>query len=174
MSKKVKTIVLVTFVLVFIIFGFLVAKPKQTQVIIPEDTTDIEVEHDVVVEVKGEVNRPGLYFLNSNSRVNDAIILAGGFTIHAQTNTINLALKVSDGMVIFVPKNSETNIENKISINKATLSELMMISGIGEVKARSIIAYRNSNGKFNSIEELLYVEGISQKLFDQIKDDICI
>jgi competence protein ComEA len=50
----------------------------------------------------------------------------------------------------------------------------MAVSGIGEVKAKSIISYRNIYGRFNTLEDLLNVEGISQKLFDQIKDDICL
>ncbi|MGD9605561.1 MAG: helix-hairpin-helix domain-containing protein [Bacilli bacterium] len=174
MKPKIKTIIIISTIVVLIIIGLILGNNDKPTTIIPINEEEETIINDLVVEVKGEVNRPGLYFLNSNARVNDAIILAGGFTITANTTTINLALKVTDGMVIIVPSNDDHNTISKISINQASLNELMEISGIGEIKARNIINYRNTNGPFQMLEELLNVEGISQNLFDQIKNDICL
>ena len=174
MKPKWKIVIIISVAVVLIIMGLFLSKNEGQPNIYPINQDDDEITNDLVVEVKGEVNRPGLYFLNSNARVNDAIILAGGFTFKANTEVINLALKVTDGMVIFVPSHQEEITFQKISINQASLNELMEISGIGEIKARNIITYRNNHGLFRTVEELLNVEGISQNLFDQIKDDLCL
>ncbi|MGD9886410.1 MAG: helix-hairpin-helix domain-containing protein [Bacilli bacterium] len=174
MKPKWKIVVIISVVVVLIMIGLVLSKEEGQPYIYPINQDDDEITNDFVVEVKGEVNRPGLYFLNSNARINDAIILAGGFTFKANTEVINLASKVTDGMVIFVPSQQAEITFPKISINQASLNELMEISGIGEIKARNIITYRNNHGMFHAIEELLNVEGISQNLFDQIKDDLCL
>lgn len=84
-----------------------------------------------------------------------------------------MALKLSDGMVIYVEK--KTSIApSKISINNATLEGLMKISGIGEAKARNIIKYREEHGRFYTLEDLKNVSGISENLFQQIKELICL
>lgn len=142
----------------------------------PKDGTEDPVikeepflETNWIVEVKGEVKKPGLYFLGSDARVNDAIILAGGLTMDADTDNLNLASRITDGMVIYVPGKGGEAEYLKISINSGSLDELMSISGIGEVKARAIIDYRRLHGSFSTLEELKNVEGISEKLFEQIK-----
>ncbi|HNZ50320.1 MAG TPA: ComEA family DNA-binding protein [Bacilli bacterium] len=174
MKPKWKIIIIVFAIIILIVVGLVLGNPSEPAEIFSLNQNEEQVVNDLVVEIKGEVNRPGLYFLNSNSRINDAIILAGGFTTKANTAAVNLALKVTDGMVILVPANDSDVITTKISINRASLNELMELNGIGEVKARNIINYRNEKGLFKTLEELLNVEGISQKLFDQIKDDICL
>ena len=162
------------------------------------------------VDVKGEVNNPGIYTLNENSRVIDAIELAGGFTENANTTTINLSKKITDEMVIIIYSNTEVedfkhtkevekrviesciqkdeeslkndaciNFTNElnnslISLNTASLEELMSLSGIGETKAKDIIAYREENGGFKAIEEIMNVSGIGESLFAKIKENITI
>ncbi len=174
MSKLTKKIIIGGIIAVLIGLGFVFGNQNDAEIVDPVVEEEPFLESNWIVEVKGEVNKPGLYFLGSDARVNDAIILAGGLTMEADTDNLNLASRITDGMVIFVPGKSGTAEYSKISINSGSLDELMSLSGIGEVKARSIIDYRNLHGPFSSLEELKNVEGISEKLFDQIKAFICL
>ena len=152
----------------------------------------------IVIDIKGEINSPGTYEFDNGGRINDAIIKAGGLTNKADTSYINLSEKLTDEMLIIIPSveetidlesnkekinntivkdNKETIKEatikdNKISINTASLSELMNIKGIGEIKAKSIIEYREKNGLFKSIEDITKVKGIGSSTFEKIKDYI--
>lgn len=130
---------------------------------------------NIVVEIKGEVAVPGLYILKEGSRINDLIILSGGLTNSADTSNINLAEMLEDGEVISVNAKVENIEQNtKISINTAKIEELTTLEGIGEAKARSIIEYRNQIGGFKSIEELVNVNGISENIYNKVKEFICL
>ena len=160
------------------------------------------------VDIKGEVNNPGIYEVKEGSRVIDVIRLAGDLTSNADTSVLNLSKKVADEMVIivysfaevanFTATKEQEKIEQescvkqsevingacieseviddlastKISINEASLEELMQLPGIGESKAQAIIEYRDQVGVFQTIEELKEVSGIGEALFDQIKENI--
>ncbi|MHC1741024.1 MAG: helix-hairpin-helix domain-containing protein [Anaerolineaceae bacterium] len=156
---------------------FLVASPNQKPELAFIPPTQLS---RVTVSVTGEVIKPGLYSLPIGSRVNDAILLAGGFTISADNTEINLAEPLEDGIQIRVPsKNAESvsqtnDSQSKININQATLEELDKLPGIGQEKAQAIIDYRNNNGQFNSIEDLLYVNGFGPSIFDLIKEMIVV
>lgn len=138
------------------------------------------------VDVKGEVMRPGLYEVEKNYRIKNVIDLAGGFTENAAEEIINLAQKVSDEMVIYVPKigeendafielgSSSTNDPNKIKVNEATAEDLTKLNGIGPAKAEAIITYREENGPFKEIDDLLQVSGIGEKTLENIREDIII
>ena len=154
----------------------------------------------VTVDIKGMINNPGVYEVDSNSRVNDVITLAGGLKEGADTSNINLAKIVSDEMTIIIYSteevleifnqevcicncpyiennaciNNNDNNSNLININTATIEELTTLTGIGDVKAEAIIKYRNEVGKFKTKEELLNVDGIGESLFEKIKDDITV
>ncbi len=145
-----------------------------------------EVITKVYVDIKGAIKEPGVYTLQSDQRVDDAIKLAGGFSNEANTNSVNLAEKVVDEMVIYVasvneeisevinqiPSNSTKN--DKININQASSEELQELPRIGPSKAHSIIEYRETNGFFKSIDELLGVSGIGEKTFEQLEDLITV
>ena len=163
-----------------------------------ENEVEEEEKTSCFVDIKGEVVSPGLYEIDADKRVMDVISLAGGLLDNADTSNINLSMKVNDEMVIIIPKKEEKNTNNdivikndaeirqnnsinkntksegKVSINNATLEELMGISGIGEVKAKKIIEYRNTHGNFNSLEELTNVSGIGTKTLDKIKEYITL
>ena len=142
----------------------------------------------LVVEVSGEVAQPGVYSLPLKSRIGDAIDAAGGVLPSADTSRINLAAFLEDGMRIHVPiyvtpqpttegGNSEPANQAPtfpININTATLDELQHLPGIGAVKAQSILNYREANGDFESIEEILNVTGIGPSTFEGIKDLIAV
>jgi competence protein ComEA len=135
----------------------------------------------IMVDIKGKIRNPGTYEIEENSRVIDVVNLAGGLLNDADTSSINLSEKIYDEMMIIIPSKTE-NYEKKevvykdtkVSINTATLSELMMIKGIGEVKAKAIIDYREDNGYFKKIDDLKNINGIGESTFEKIKDYIKI
>lgn len=178
MKKKVLITIGIIVLLLFLGIGFF-KKGKNGEIIVQENNLNPITSSNYVVEVKGEVNRPGLYIVNSNARVSDVIDLALGFTESADTSIINLASKISDGMQIIVYSINSSDIvevknNNLININTASLDELMQIPKIGEVKALAIINYRETYGWFKTIEEITNVSGISESLFEQIKEYITI
>jgi competence protein ComEA len=134
----------------------------------------------IIVDVKGEVNVPGVYEMSVNARVNDVIKEAGGFTDKADQTMVNLAQKVFDEMTIIVPLKGEQtgaspeNQQNKIRINYATEEEMQQITGIGPSKAKAIIAHREEHGYFKKLEELLNVTGIGEKTLEIIQDEVQI
>jgi len=151
-----------------------------------EESVETSVQEEdkikiVVVDVKGAVVNPRTYQLTSEDRVQDALDMAGGVTEDADTLQLNLARKLYDEMMIYVPKQGELMSEKlleinegKISINQASADQLMTLKGIGPAKAEDIIQYREANGSFKTIEELLEVSGIGPKTFEDIKDSVTI
>lgn len=125
----------------------------------------------IVVDVKGDVQTPGLVTLSAGARVADAIAAAGGVIQGADVTTINLAEKLSDGQMIFIgdAQSMPSNSDPRINLNLATETELDSLPGVGPVMAGRIIAWRDSNQKFHSIEELQEVPGIGPKVFANLK-----
>ena len=154
----------------------------------------------IQVHVSGEVANPGVYGLPPGSRVEQAIQAAGGFTPSANPSDLNLAAILEDGQRIQVstqtptaiptpavpvkPQNPENSTQTtdpaippslqQININTATQAELETLSGIGPVTAQKIIAFREANGPFTSIEEIQKVSGIGPATFEKIKDFITV
>ena len=146
------------------------------------------LEQDLItVDVKGAVKAPGIYDLPVGSRVNDAVQKAGGLTEQADSKSINLAQKVSDEALVYVPTKGEeanqqansgasssTNKEKKVNLNKASLEELKQVKGLGGKRAQDIIDHRETNGKFKSVEELKKVSGIGAKTIEKLKDYVTV
>ena len=140
----------------------------------------------ILVFVTGAVVQPGLQSLPPGSRVNDAIALAGGLLPEANASVLNLAALVTDGDRIYVPLSTTTDrfespadpsyslVTDLININRASQAELESLPGIGPVTAGNIIAYRDQNGGFATIESLLDVPGIGPKTFTEIQNLITI
>ena len=144
----------------------------------------------VTVDVKGAVVKPGVYTLKASARVTDAIKAAGGM----DAKSVNLAASLSDEEVIYVAtkdenlsvlgqsgtsqmsdKGGQTNAKDgKINLNTATAEELQTISGIGAKRAEDIIAYRESHGGFQSVDDLKNVSGIGDKTLDKIRESIYV
>jgi competence protein ComEA len=142
----------------------------------------------VVVEMRGEVETPGVYELSPGARLQDAIAAAGGLSEEADLSTVNLARRLRDGELIVIlalpmpgstPMVPSTDTREgtsadeslaKININTATTQELEALPGVGEVIAARIVAYREQNGPFRSVDDLIHVEGFSDRAIDEIRD----
>ncbi|MCH8184908.1 MAG: ComEA family DNA-binding protein [Chloroflexi bacterium] len=129
--------------------------------------------------VTGAVNDPGVYTLEDGDRLGQLVEAAGGATSDADLEAINLAALLRDEDHWHIPRIGEVpkvttagaaNPLGKIDVNSATSVQLEELPGIGEVKARSIIQYRESNGPFASVDELLAVRGIGPATLDAIRD----
>ena len=150
----------------------------------------------IAVDVSGAVTRPGLYKFPLGSRIQDAIDAAGGLLADANTTTLNLAARLEDGQQLAIPYKEGSSVvattssplftssspggdnstatpsssdANLININTATAEELDTLPGIGPTTAQKIIAYRQTNGPFATIEDILKVSGIGPATFDNIK-----
>ncbi|WP_373892867.1 helix-hairpin-helix domain-containing protein [Virgibacillus sp. CBA3643] len=145
-----------------------------------DDTEQQEME--VIVDIKGAVTKPGVYEMESESRVNDVIQTAGGFTEDADQTQVNLAQKVQDEMILIIPKEGEETSggdnggseSEKVKINHATQAEMESLNGIGPSKAETIIQYREEHGLFQTEEDLLEISGIGEKTLENFRDDIQI
>lgn len=151
-----------------------------------------KVTSEVVVHVDGAVASPGVFSLAEGSRVNDAVLAAGGLDESADTSTVNLAAPLSDGAKVHIPTTEElastttgaaepggqsgsgTASNGLVNINTATSAELQTLSGVGEATAQAIIEDRESNGPFTSPEDLMRVSGIGEKKFAKVKEHICV
>ena len=139
-----------------------------------ENTEHIEDSEHIFVYVCGAVNREGVYELPCGSRVYEAIAMAGGFCADADARNVNQAEVLEDEERIYVPVVGEAVQEmdekdSRININKATKEELMTLPGVGESRAESIIQYREQQGAFQNLEEIMQVSGIKEGLFEKIK-----
>ncbi|CON60061.1 competence protein [Streptococcus pneumoniae] len=162
-----------------------VSKDSSTEKEVKEEP----VEQDMItVDVKGAVKAPGIYDLPVGSRVNDAVQKAGGLTEQADSKSLNLAQKVSDEALVYVPTKGEEAVsqqtgsgtassiskEKKVNLNKASLEELKQVKGLGGKRAQDIIDHREANGKFKSVDELKKVSGIGAKTIEKLKDYVTV
>lgn len=158
-----------------------------------EETT-MRMPQNCYVDIKGEVLRPGVYEFSCESRIQEVIKKAGGFTEEADETKINLAQKITDQMQMIVPNvnskqeggvtegNSEkgnssnttpsNSKQGTVNINTATLEELQTIKGIGKKKAEAILQYRKEHGPFRTKEDLLQVKGIGKKALEAIESQV--
>lgn len=130
---------------------------------------------EITVHVAGEVVAPGLVRIPAGSRVADAVAAAGGFTSAAEPATLNLAASVIDGQQIVVggPGLAEAP-SGKLSINQASASELEVLAGVGPVLAARIVDYRQANGPFVTVEDLLDVSGIGEAKLATFRESVVV
>lgn len=122
------------------------------------------------IEVKGEVEHPGVYTVDIHADTREVLKKAGGLKKGADVSGINQTQDLSDHSVLVIGKQQE---QKKISINSATEKELQTLTGIGPSMAQRIIAYR-SQQPFQTIEDIMKVKGIKEKLFAKIKEQITL
>lgn len=149
--------------------------------------TNIEVINDTkefLIDISGAIEKGGVYKINEGQRRVDLVEKAGGFLLNADKEWLqknfNLAEKLEDGEKIYIPFEGENyneeisskNIGGKVNINTASLEELIGLSGVGKVTADKIIKYREENGRFEKIEDLLLVDGLGEKTVEGFKEEI--
>ena len=156
----------------------------------------------IAVHVCGAVAEEGVYELAAGARVKDAVAAAGGFAPDADRSFVNQAAFLTDGMRLKIPTAAEAAAyaqeapgsllsdelipdaavtvpqpgqpPHLVNINTATVAELCTLNGVGEARAAEIIRYRETNGAFTRIEDLMKVTGIKEKLFERIRDAITV
>jgi competence protein ComEA len=140
-----------------------------------EDPASIKTP-TIYVHVAGAVKSPGIYQLDSGSRVYDAVLAAGGFTTKANQASVNMARALNDGEQLLVSSGASGAVfegspaSTLISLNQASASELEELPGVGPALAGRMIDWRTANGGFKAKEDLLNVAGIGDKLFAAVKD----
>lgn len=167
---------------------------RESKDLSPDAGADTETPEDekpplLYVYVCGAIANPGVYDLPEGSRVYELIRAAGGLLEEADDRTLNQAEKLIDGMQITVytkeeaadmpdpssgtsPSGKSEAGSQKVNLNTADADRLTTLSGIGEARAKAIIAYREQNGGFQCIEDIMKIEGIKEKLFEKIKEQI--
>lgn len=201
--KKVLSIIggVLAVIVIILVGRGMMASPTKEKVMVTNavNTTRVEetttmMPQNCYVDIKGEVLHPGVYEFSCESRMQEVIKKAGGFTEEADETKINLAQKITDQMQLIVPNvhskqeggvtegNSEKgNMSNTtpsnskqgtVNINTATLEELQTIKGIGKKKAEAILQYRKEHGAFRTKEDLLQVKGIGKKALEAIENQV--
>jgi len=165
---------------------FLVMRGATEEIpLVPEGLAVTEAVAQVTVDVAGAVKVPGVYTLPANSRVMDAIKAAGDKLKGADLSDINLARVVKDGEQIYIyppnksgsamrisPQRAKAKATGPIALNRASAKELESLDGIGPVLAARIVAYRNQNGPFLTVDDLMKVSGIGSIKFAQFKEKL--
>ncbi|MCH4171068.1 MAG: ComEA family DNA-binding protein [Lactobacillus sp.] len=156
-------------------------------------TTGSTGSQQIMVDVKGAVKRPGVYRLKAEDRVLDAIKRAGGFTPAADQRQVNLAQKVQDQAMLYIPTPDDpqpaasmglqassgaggaaNSPQAKINLNTATAEQLQEIDGVGEKKAQKIIDFRTNQGPFKTIADLGEIDGFGEKTVANLEDKVTI
>lgn len=155
-------------------------------------TSQTSVSTKMYVDVKGEVKQPGMKKVDATMRVIDAVQLAGGFTSKADQKQVNLAQKLTDSQVVYIPKHGEQvpasasgggavdggasseSSAPQVNINTADATGLQQLDGVGEKKAEKILAYRQEHGGFKSVDELKNVNGFGDKTLERLKPQIIV
>lgn len=183
--SKYKTYIIIIIIVIASGVSLFLENNKKDDVININGEEMVKKEGLIAVYITGEVNNPGVYYIDEGMRLNDIVDLCGGFKDTADLTEINLAEKLNDSDKIYIPKivsesYEEIDVEEnnntasgKVNINTANKAELKELDGIGDTLADNIIKYRDKS-KFKSIEDILNVDGIGQAKFDKIKEYICI
>ena len=172
--------------LVIALSFFLVMRGATEEIpLAPEGLSVTEAVAQVTVDVAGAIKNPGVYTLPANSRVMDAIKAAGDKLKGADLSDINLARIIKDGEQIYIyppgkagsavrisPQRAKAKVSGPIALNRASARELESLDGIGPVLAARIVAYRNENGPFLTIDDLMKVSGIGSIKFSQFKEKL--
>lgn len=160
-----------------------------------ESTTETQASEnaaqtEIMVDVKGAIKKPGVYTLSTEARLNELILIAGGFTDEAEIRQLNLAEKLSDQQMIYVPNKEELEFKvettqevgvadsqtdsSLVNLNTADSMELQQLPGVGPAKAQAILSYREENGAFNSVDDLLQISGFGEKTVDKLREMVSL
>lgn len=159
-------------------WGILRGQASPADVIPIDEDVQAGAPAGLYVHVLGEVEQPGLYVLESDARLVDALAAAGGTTDAADLAAVNLARPLSDGEQVIVPPKgtpaagdaTQQAGDGLIDLNSADQAALEELPRIGPALAQRIIAWRDDNGRFRSVDDLLAVPGIGEKLLAGLRD----
>jgi len=180
--KKYSPYILFIIVIVLMIVGIVSKKEDDLGLDFSINTENERIIENVYiyVDLKGAVKNPGVYKLEKDSRMFQVIQLAGGLTVDADENAINMSIMLSDQDAVYIPTIDEeypiiTIVEDNgiggiININSATVESLQTLPGIGPSTAQKIIDYRSEIGLFETIEDIMNVSGIGESTYNEIKD----
>ena len=168
-----------------------------SDVVAGSSTTTTTARPEIWVQVAGAVMRPGVYQVPDGSRVFEAVLAAGGFAEGADQQGVALAARVTDGCRVYVPteggppsNQAEQPVESSaglsggagpgagstgaggvssVSLNEATAEQFDMLPGVGPALAQQIVAYREANGPFTSVDQLDEVPGIGPAKLEQLR-----
>lgn len=156
---------------------------EQRDVVLP----DSGAPSPMCIHVDGAVANPGVYYLDAGSRVVDAVEAAGGATAEARTAAVNLAEVLRDGQQVLIPAVGDEEAAapagtagepsaaaGLVNVNTAGVAELVSLDGVGEATAEKIIAEREANGPFETIDDLKRVSGIGDKKLAALRDKVCL
>lgn len=192
-KKLIGSIVILIIFSIFLLVGYFISKPSKAldtkEVFNETSVIESKESKDITAYINGEVKKPGVYKVKEESRIEDLVKIAGGFTENADKSRLNLAKKLRDEDYIYVDKINEGQSgvavsqasksngigqNGKININTASKEELKTVPGIGDVTAQKIIDYREKNGSFSAVEDLKKVGRIGDKTLEKMKDKIDI
>ena len=160
--------------------------PQGATVRVATPTPSVAIEGasgSIYVHLLGRVARPGLYEVSEGSRVVDVIAAAGGFAEDADPGVVNLARLLVDGEQLYVPAEGEippaggtgeASIDGRVNLNTADTAALDTLPRIGPALAARIIAWREANGRFTAVEDLLAVSGIGERTLDGLRDLVTV
>ena len=179
--RALKVTITLLAVVAFGVYVFSSGTGQDNTITLEKSSDSAEIRTDVqspkiYVHVAGSVKSPGIYQLDSGTRVYDAVLAAGGFTSKANQSSVNMARALTDGEQLVVSSQSvASSIEVApssalISLNQASSSQLEELPGVGPALAGRMIDWRTANGGFKAKEDLLNVAGIGDKLFASFKD----
>lgn len=187
MPRQFQLLAAAVFGLVAVLFAYGAwDRAERGPIIISSDPTLLSI----VVEIRGEVIRPGVYSLPGDGRLGQLIELAGGPTAGADLRQVSLARRLRDEELVVIPATARASpvaspttgselpigieTDGRLNVNSASAPELETLPGIGEVLAERIVAYREVNGPFARVEDLTSVEGISESLVDELRDLVTV
>lgn len=162
------------------------ATTTPTDIAVPAASFTSAAPDAVYVHVSGAVHAPGLYRLDDGARVLDAVAAAGGFAEGADENALNLARTLSDGEQLLVPMVGAAAGEataggaaaapgdGRVNLNTADVAALDTLPRIGPAMAQRIVDWREKNGRFTSVEDLLAVPGIGDKMLEALRDLVTV
>lgn len=160
--------------------------------VLPEVASEEKKPETLYVHVCGAVKEAGIYRFPVDARVFEAIEAAGGLTQEAAAESVNQARLLTDGEELYIPTKEEvlsasavpgaetpvsageSTEDDRININTADVDTLTGLNGIGKAKAEAIIAWREENGGFSSVEEIKNIDGIADKTYEKLKDRITV
>lgn len=184
-NKKVKIFTLIILVIGLICSGLILKINGEENIVNSDIVIQEKTEDKVYVEVRGEINNPGIYTIDKSLRVSDAIRIAGGISTNGSLEYINLTMEVNDGLKVYIPNKKDVKTkEEKIDKTNQTIISLNTCSNndienfltpyLGSQKVKAIVQYREEKGGFTNINDIINVTGMTESVYSKVKEFIIL